>query len=189
MEDGVTESVDQSQNEVTSPTVDLDAIQKSLMDAFDKRLRGFQGLMDQREEAFRRELEQLKTASLSPEEQEQLQSSKAEQELAAARRELELLRMRRDYPEEVDLLDDFFKKQSLQDQLILLSEFRKAKAEAEAQGEPTTENQPTPVDKNNPARKNQVSLAEMAEEMSDDLADKVLASANEKGFLRRLRGG
>lgn len=171
-----------------TPEPDLSSVTTALMAELDKRFQGFQGLLDRRTSEFQRELEALKTADLSPEEQEQYQTSKAQEELQRIKRENELLKMRKQYPEEVDLLENFFQKSSLEDQLALLATFRKAQAEAEAQGAEAT-GQPTPVDKNNPSRKQELSLADMAERMSGDLADKILNQSSEKGLLRKLRGG
>lgn len=182
------EGVDQSEESEEAPAFDLEAFAKSLTSDFDKRFSGFQSMLDQREDKFRKELEQLKTANLTPEEQEQLQASSAQEELSRMKRENELLKMRRQFPEEVDLLEDFFGKTNLQEQLSLLSKFRKAQAEAESNDSP--EEQPnTPVDKNNSPRKNEPSIAEMQGEMTPQLADKILSAGNEKGFLRRLRKG
>lgn len=179
-------TTDQPEAPAEAGTTDLSAIQTALMAEFDKRFQGFQGLLDRRTSEFQRTLEELKTADLSPEEQVQFQSSKEREKIARLERENELLKMRKQFPEEVDLLEDFFKKSSLEDQLALLSSFRKAQAATEA---PVvdSEEQPTPVDKNNPARRQTVSMADMAGEMTQELADKVLSTANERGLFARLR--
>ena len=183
------EGTDQSTEPTSAPNVDLSALQAALTTEFDKRFSGMQSLLDRRTQEFQSQLAELKTADLSPEEREQLQVSEAQSRVAALERENELLKLRREYPEEVDLLTDFMAKSSLQEQLTLLSQFRKAQAEAESQGEEPTE-QPTPVDKNNPSRKTELSLADFADgNMTGDLAKKILGSSNEKGLLRKLRGG
>ena len=177
---------DQPEGEPKAPDQDLSSVQAALMAEFDKRFQGFQGLLDRRTSEFQTALEELKTADLSPEEQVQFQTSKAQTELERVKRENELLRMRREFPEEVDLLEDFFKKSSLEDQLNLLATFRKAQTESEPQGEEDPA-QPTPVDKNNPSRRQAPSMSDLAGGMTDDLADQVLTSAGEKGLLARLR--
>lgn len=183
------EGADQSPEPTNeAPSVDLSPIQTALMQEFDKRFAGFQSILDKRTSEFQRELAELKTADMSPEEREQFAASEAQREVDALKRENELLKMRREFAEEVDLLETFFEKGSLREQLELLSQFRKAQAEVEAPGV-EVEEQPTPVDKNSPPRRSQVSLAELAREMDGDLADKLLGSSNEKGFLKKLRGG
>jgi hypothetical protein len=166
----------------------LEELTAAMNAEFDKRFQGFQSLLDRRTSEFQRELAELKTADLSPEEQEQFETRKRDEEIAALRRENELLQMRREFPEEVDLLEDFFKKSSLQDQLELLSAFRKAQAEEAPSGD--TDAQPTPVDKNSNPRKPTLTLSDVeGGNMTNDLADKVIESVgNEKGILRRLTG-
>jgi hypothetical protein len=167
---------------------DLSSITTALNAEFDKRFQGLQSLLDRRTSEFQQRLEDLKTADLTPEEQEQVREREHAKKMAALERENQLLKMRKNFPEEVDLLEQFFSADSLESQLDLLSKFRKAQAEAEAQGAEAA-GQPTPVDKNNPPRKQELSLADMAERMSGDLADKILGQSSEKGLLRKLRGG
>lgn len=171
-----------------TPDVDLSAIKTAMEAEFDKRFQGLQSLLDRRTSDFQRSLEDLKTAELTPEEQEQVREREQAKKVAALERENQLLKMRKNFPEEVDLLEQFFSADSLESQLDLLSKFRKAQAEAEAQGAEAA-GQPTPVDKNNPSRKQELSLADMAERMSGELADKILGQSSEKGLLRKLRGG
>ena len=167
---------------------DLSALITELNAGFDKRFQGFQSLLDKRTAEFQCELVSLRTADLTPEQREEDQSRKATERIARLERENELLNMRKQFPEEVDLLTDFFKKSSLQEQLDLLAAFRKAEAEGATPTE-GPDDQPTPVDKNNPARKPTTSLAEMAGNMTKELADRVLSQSDEPGMLRRLREG
>jgi hypothetical protein len=165
----------------------LDAIVAKLTDEFDKRFRGLQSTQDRRDAEYRQMLEDAQNASLEPEEREQRQASTLQKKLEDAQRKLEILQMRKDYPEEVDLLSALLEGKSLQDQLSLLASFRKAEAAAESQGEDAPE-QPTPVDRNNPARKAQPSLADAGGKMNKALADTILkTSGNEPGLLNRLR--
>jgi hypothetical protein len=168
----------------------LDDLKAAMSAEFDNRFSGFQSLLDRRTSELRKELDDLKTADLTPEEQEQVRSREANERLARLERENEILRMRKDYPEEVDLLEEFFKKSSLDDQLALLANFRKAKEEA-ATPEGGADNQPTPVDKNSPPRRGELTVSDIGDgKMNSELADKVLEQVGqEKGFLRRLRGG
>lgn len=167
----------------------LDDLKAAMSQEFDNRFQGFQSLLDRRTSELRKELDDLKTADLTPEEQEQERTRAQSERVARLERENEILRMRKDYPEEVDLLTEFFEKSSLQDQLALLSAFRKAKADAEPVPD-GADAQPTPVDKNSNPRKGDLTLSDISgNAMNDQLADKVLESAgNEKGLLRRLTG-
>lgn len=181
------EGVDQPSEE--TPALDLNAITTALSAEFDKRFSGIQSLLDRRTSEWQAQLEELKTVNLTPEEREQLQASEAQKKLAQLERENQLLKMRKNFPEEVDLLEQFLSADSLESQLDVLSKFRKAQAEAEAQGAEPKE-QPTPVDMNNPPRKQEVSLADLGDKMTNELADKILKQGgSEKGLLRRLRGG
>jgi hypothetical protein len=170
---------------------DLGAFQKSLMEEFDKRIRGLQGSTDRRMEEFKAELANLKTADLSPEEREQEQAAVVQRELDRVRRENELLKMRKGHPDEVDFLEQFLGASSLDEQLKLLADFRKPKAVAEeSEEEPEPEKKVTPVDKNNSPRKTgPLNLAELGKgPMSAEFAKRLLeASGNEKGALTRLR--
>jgi hypothetical protein len=190
MADSQEVTADQSAEAATKTAApDLSEITNALKAEFDSRFQGFQSLLDRRTSEWQRELESLKTADLSPEEQEQHVKRQEAQRITKLERENQLLRMRKQFPEEVDLLESFFEADSLETQLDILSKFRKAQAEAEAQGADTT-GQPTPVDKNNPpSRKQELSLADMEEQMTSELAEKILGQSNQKGILRRLRGG
>lgn len=189
MSDNDNVTTDQSTGESTTPAIDLSTITKALTEEFDKRFQGFQSLLDRRTSEFQSQLEELKTADLSPEEQEQFRERELQKKMAQLERENTLLKMRKQFPEEVDLLEQFFGADSLEGQLDLLSKFRKAQAEAEAQGAESTE-QPTPVDMNNPPRRQEPSLTDLAGQMTKELADKILSDGgNTPGLLRRLRGG
>lgn len=181
-------SLDQPSDEGKNQSFSLEELTAAMNAEFDKRFQGFQSLLDRRTSELRGELDSLKTADLSPEEQEQARERQQNEELARIRRENELLKMRKQYPEEVDLLEEFFSKQSLEDQLGLLSAFRKAQAEAEpADGGANA--QPTPVDKNSNPRRGEVSVSDLSGAMDARMADKVIESVgNEKGILRRLTG-
>lgn len=183
------EGVDQPQEPTKeAPSVDLSAVQEALMSELDKRFSGFQGLLDKRTAQFETQLAELKTADMSPEEREQFAASEAQKKVERLERENELLRQRKQYAEEVDLLEEFFKQGSLTDQLALLAKFRKAVAAEEPQGGDDA-GQPTPVDMNNPKRRTDISIADASGKMDEQLADKLLGSASEKGFLSRLRRG
>jgi hypothetical protein len=172
--------------------LDLDALVERINAESDKRFRGLQSLMDQRDQEYRDQLESLRTSELSPEEQEQAQTSKLKQERDELKRQVELLSMRKDFPEEVDFISGFLGKSSYQDQLAALREFRKANAAAAPNGDETPEaaegGEPTPVDGNNPPRKTGPSLADATSgKMTKELSDSILSTSSEKGILSRLR--
>jgi hypothetical protein len=186
------ESNDQPKAEETPP-VDLGALIKELNDGFEKRFRGVQALMDQRDEKYRQMLDDLRNADLTPEEREQVEASKWQQEAERYKRKAELLSLARSFPEEVDLLDKYAETTNLAEQIQLLSQFRKATPPAaptsdEEQAE--ADGKPTPVDLNNPARKGQPALEAAAERMNKELSEQILSSSgNDKGILARLRRG
>jgi hypothetical protein len=186
-----TTSIDQSTPE--TPAIDLDTLVNRINAENEKRFRGFQSAQDRRDEEFRKALDELKDRDLTPEEREVAESSKLQQEIEKLRRENEILSLRKTHPEEADLLNQFLKAPSLQDQLELLSNFRKVAAPAAPEGdepEAAEGGEPTPVDKNNPARKTQPSLESAAERMNAELSRQIMeGSGNEKGILSRLRRG
>lgn len=172
-------------------TLDLDTLMDRINAENEKRFRGFQGLMDRRDEEFRTMLADLKNSDLTPEEREQAEAGKLQKEVEELRRRNEILARRKDHPEEVDLLEGFLQAGSLEEQIALLSNFRKASVPAVPEGvepEAAAGGEPTPVDMNNPARKTQPSLEAAAERMNADLSRQILeASGKEKGILNRLR--
>ena len=172
------------------PDNGLDAFMSKIGADMDKRFQGFQGTLDRRDSEYRQMLEDLKTADLPPEEREQAQTSRLQQELESYKRKVEILSMRKQFPEEVDLLSNLLEGKSLQDQLALLSNFRKVEAASDSPEE-EVEEQPTPVDKNNPKRRPRLSSADFTgKNMSKELSEQILAeSGNKPGLMRILRGG
>jgi hypothetical protein len=174
-------------------TLDLDTLFDRLNAENDKRFQGFQSILDRRSQELRDELDSLKSANLTPEEQEQAEANKLKVENENLKRKNQILSMRKEHPEEVDLLESFLDAGSLQEQLTLLSKFRKAQAPAVPEGEQPEAaegGEPTPVDKNNPARPSQPSLEAAAERMNADMAKQILeSSGQDKGILSRLRRG
>lgn len=164
------------------PSLDLSQLEKML----DKRFSGFQSLMDQKLGTFSAELEELKTANLTPEEQEQLDTRKRLEETERLRRENALLKLRKQYPDEVDFLEQFFGAQSLEEQVLATASFRNPKAAA-AESDEDEEPEPTPVEANNPRRKTKASPADTGQAMSNEIADQILSAANEPGMLVKIR--
>lgn len=172
-----------------APSFDPEELKTALAAEFEKRFRGLQGLMEKKTSELNNEISQLRAANLSPEEQEQLEVRSARERAEYLERENAMLRLRKDYPEEVDFMENFFKAESMQDQLAALANFRKATA---PQGNEPVEERPTPtpVSGNNPARRQSPTLADTGAEMNDALADSVLnAAGNQRGILRRLFNG
>lgn len=169
----------------TSSTLDFSAFEESLLTKLNDRFNGIQGLIDKKVAPIAKELAELKTANLSPEEQEQLETRREQEEVEQLRRENALLKLRRQYPDEVDFLEQFFGAKSLEDQIALMSTFRQQKAEAEVPEE-ETEDEPTPVDGNNPKRRTKAALNDGGA-MTAERADAILASADQPGMLRKVR--
>lgn len=171
-----------------SKELDLDALVERINADNEKRFRGFQSLLDQRDAKFEAALEDLRNSDLTPEEQEEAKSAKLNREIEELRRRNEILSKRKDFPEETDLLEQFLEAGSLEDQLRLLSQFRKAQkpeVPESNQDEAAEGGEPTPVDKNNPPRKGQ---PEFGAQMTKELSDQIMrTSGQDKGILSRLR--
>lgn len=171
---------------------DLSAWQKQITDEFDKRFSGIQSILDRRDNSINELkdiVETLKTANLSPEEQEQLSSDKRAAEVAALKRENEILKMRKEYPDEVDFLQTFLGSQSLEDQFKALRDYKKPKevTPPPAEGDEGAEEAP-PVMSNNSRRDSKISAADLSGQMTEKLAKKLLEDTSEdRGILARLR--
>jgi len=170
------------------------ALEKALASTFDKRFSGLATLIDTKIKPLATELAQLKTAGLTPEEQEQLEASAAQQEIERLRAENQILSLRKNHPDAVDFFMEAMGQASLEDQIAFIeSRLGKAAATAvqEAVEEAVAEGSPAvPVtDPNNPPRKqkplgNETAVA--SGQMSDAIADALLANAP-KGSLAALR--
>lgn len=179
------ESTDQPETPAAAPAapaLDLSAIEALLTSTLDKRLSGFQSMLDRKTGDLAAEINSLKTANLSPEEQEQQAILQERARVQALERENALLKMRKQHPEEVDFLEGFFGATTLEEQLALLASFRKAKAE----GSEEPEEPATPVKANNPSRGARPTVADDTE-MTAELADALLDAADQPGFLHRVR--
>ena len=87
-----TESTEQS------PSANLEALITKLNADFDKRFQGVQSLLDRRDAEYRTMLEDAQAASLSPEEQDQVQASKLQQQIAEYKRQISILEKRPEFP-------------------------------------------------------------------------------------------
>lgn len=188
MSDETTQTGDQSEE---TPDLQgmLSQFRKELQADSDKRIQGFQGLLDRRDAEYRAMLDELKTAGLEPEQQEQVKANKLQQERDSLKRQVEILSMRKDFPEEVDVLMGLLEGKSLQDQLALLKGFRKTQEATTDSEEEQSEEASTPVDRNNPKRKSSPSLLDAASNMTKEKAQALFNQSNEPGILSRLRRG
>lgn len=168
---------------------DATARLKSELEAqFEERIKGFQrviGSKDERLSALEKELRQLKTASLTPEELEELQVQEKDQRIADLESRLELQGLASQFPDEMPHFQRLLDAETAEDQLKVLRELRSAisgqsTASGSPKGDPAADDLDVPgVDPNNPRRP----VAGL--EMSDDLADQIL-----KGWgSRPLRQG
>lgn len=168
---------------------DVRAQLKSELEAqFEERIKGFQrviGSKDERLGALEKELRQLKTASLTPEELEELAGQEKDQRIAELESRLELQSLSSQFPDEMPYFQRLLDAETAEDQLKALREMRsaisgRAPAGDAPKGDPAADDlTPAGVDPNNPRR------PATGLDMSDDLADQIL-----KGWgSRPLRQG
>lgn len=164
----------------SSNAVDLDAVMAALGKKIDERFSGFQSLIDKKVSPLASQLEELKTAGMSPEEREQLEEEAAKSRVSALERENQLLKLRTSEPDAVDFLMALESAESFEDQLALVkSKFGAgAAAQVEAAVE-AAEGETTPaVDPNNPARPSQQGIvAGLSGEMNEQIADALMEGA------------
>lgn len=191
-------TVDQPESVVESTDESLnDDVVTRLEKSFDSRFSGFQGVLDKALNTMRGEfaaqLEEVKRDRLSPEERADLEETEREREYTKLKRENELLRLRKEYPDEVDFLDSWLEKDNFTDQLSLLKQFRSRSQQTEATPREDSDEgaDAQPVDRNNPPRRGQDSLADLVRSaggtMTREQAHKLLEATNERGILSRLR--
>jgi hypothetical protein len=169
------------------------AVAKVLDTSLDKRFQGFQSVIDRKFNPLATAVEQLKTAGLTPEEQEQLNQDEQAREIERLRTENAMLSLRKDNPEAVDFFMEAMSKESLEDQIAYIASRlgrETATAVQEAlEEEGALDEAAVPVtDPNNPARKQKPLGANTAagQQMSDAVADAILSTAP-KGALAMLR--
>lgn len=182
----MSDELDQPGTEETQEPSLQEQIRQIIAGEFDGRFQGLQSSLDKRLGGLAKDVDSLKTAQLTPEEQEQREINESER----LRRENALLRLSREYPEEVQLLEQFFAADNLEDQVQALAGFRKVTA-PETPAEEAATPKPTPVAGNNPRRDKRGSLADpvsMQELIEDpELVDQILEAADEPGMLVRIR--
>jgi hypothetical protein len=177
---------------------DIEAVVSRLLasqnDALDKRLQGFQSLIDRKMTPLSQDLETLK-AALSPETQEQYDQSRTEKELEELRRFKQVMESRKGHEDAVDFFMEAMGKDSFEEQIAFIEQRLGSKAPTQEPAQPSTEeavSEPVPaVDANNPSRSGGPRLgASAAVEqggMDDRKADAILAAGNQKGALATLR--
>lgn len=187
---------------VAAPVLDLAAITQSLGDTLGakitERFSGFQSLLDTQLGPIRRELNTLKTAQLSPEEQAQAASDAATSDNQRLTAENAMLKAGQTQPEAVAFFQEIMSQPSLEAQLAMIqARLKPAPVVATpSQETPTGATAPAAVslgiDANNPARKPTPSLAGWDGEspLSADQAAAVLGQfGDQRGALTVAREG
>jgi hypothetical protein len=183
---------------VATPTPDLEAITKSFGSQIDERFRGFQSLLDQKLDPLSREVNRLKTAQLSPEEQEQAVQAASDAEVQRLKTENAMLRLGQTQPEAVAFFQEIMSQPTLEAQLALIQgRIKPPVADANPAQEPATAGTAPAAgapgnDANNPPRKPQPTLAGWNGEapLTADQAAAVLNQfGDEKGALIAAREG
>lgn len=180
----------------SAQTPDLDTIVQravaAALEQTDKRFQGFQSLVDKKLQALSN---QFKTVGLSPEEREQLEAEEGEDEITTLRRKVELYENRERFPKGADLMARLMEAESLDDQLALIEQAfgpEAASQVAESVAEESTDETPVPeVDRNSPMRplKAGGQSALSADEMSEEVADALLANAGKGSLVSSRRIG
>jgi TolA-binding protein len=149
---------------------------------FEDRVKGFQrviGSKDERMQALEKELRQLKTASLTPEELAELSEQEKDQRIAELENKLELQALAGQFPDEMPYFQRLLEATSAEDQLQVFREYRQTltpKPAEAPEGDPTADDFEVPeVDPNNPRRTSSAGI-----EMNDEVADRILASFSRK---------
>lgn len=177
-----------SVDETPAPNQDLSDLQAALAEEFDKRFRGFQSYLDRNSAELRAEIDSLKTANLSPEELEQRQIDQERAEKELLRRENALLKLQAKHPEAATFIDEFFSKETLEDQVEYLSQYA---LQREAEPTPAAAEdeavQPTPVKANNPPRNTRATAADAGGDMTRELAMEILKTYDTPGIIPKLR--
>jgi hypothetical protein len=183
--DQSTEDTDASAEAPASPgsAVDLDAIIAALDGKLNERFSGFQSLIDKRISPLAEQLDELKTAGMSPEEREQLEDQATTDHYAKLERENAMLKLRSTNPDAVDFLMSLDQAESFEDQLgLIATKFGQKVAdnvEAAAQDEAEGEEATPAVDPNRSARSKAPGIqAALDGQLTDASADALLQAAS-----------
>ena len=148
--------------------------------AFEDRIKGFQRLMAERDNAITnlsRQLEEARLSTLGEEEREAELARREQAEVERLRAENELLKLMPDFPDELPLFQRLLAAPDAKTQLELIRELRKAAAPANpAPVDPGLN--PAPVDPNNPASDTLAGGVYQGVAMDDDLAERLLRSTS-----------
>lgn len=125
---------------------DPTAFEQRIASLMEERVKGFQRIVQERDDRLADLERQLKTASMSEEEREQLAAKEKQEADEALRLENELLKLGQQYPDEVAVVQKMLAGQSVTDYVTALHEAMKAtKAPT-----PEPEQAVSDVDRNNP---------------------------------------
>ena len=188
-----------SNQPATLTKADIEAIVTAALhsqsETTDKRFRGFQALVDKKFGEFSAGIDALKTG-LSPDGLEQYDEDSAKRQIEALQQQVQMLSQRKEHPDAVDFFQEVMAADTFEDQIALI-EARLAsqqQAQPEPSAEPTgTQTSPVPaVDANNPARGKKMGIESAAAQaqtgdMTDEVADAILAAAPQRGALSTLR--
>lgn len=129
-----------------TPAIDPAALEARFTVLMDERVKGFQRIVQERDDRLVELERQLKTASMSEEEREQLTAKEENEKMEQLALENQLLKLGQEYPNEVAIVQKMLAGESVSDYVAALHEALKP-ANAET-SEP--EQNVSDVDRNNP---------------------------------------
>lgn len=130
----------------TTPAFDPAAFETKIASLIEERVKGFQRIVSEKDQSIADLQRQLKTASMSEEEREQLAVKEEQDRIEALALENELLKLGQQYPTEVGIVQKMLAGQSVSDYVAALHE---ALAATKAPT-PEPEQEVSDVDRNNP---------------------------------------
>lgn len=167
---------------------DIDKIKAELSATYEERIKGFQRLLadrENRERALQAELEEIRSATLSPEERVQLREKQLATRVRELEAQIELERLGASYSDEMPIYRSLLEAKSAEEQLGVLRSIRAA-AKPPVSEPPVTEGEDLDVadiDLNNPVRIAPAGATVEGQSMNDSLADKILASVQRMGAI------
>ena len=179
-------------------SIDIEAFEARLTAQFDERFKGLQRVIAQKDDlltAVTEELNQFKTAGLSEEEREQLESDKLRAENQRLMAQIELNELAGKYGDEMSSFQRLLAAPTAEEQLEIMREFRASALAAAAPSAPAAtvvedEMDIPDVDFNRPIR-TVTSGQQLADGtyMTDELADRLLGSVSRQADVtqRRIR--
>ena len=129
----------------STPAFDPAAFETKIASLIEERVKGFQRIVSEKDQSIADLQRQLKTASMSEEEREQLAVKEEQDRIEALALENELLKLGQQYPTEVGIVQKMLAGQSVQDYVAALHEALASKAP-----EKEPEQEVSDVDRNNP---------------------------------------